>query len=79
MINTKWPMVMWFTINPKNYSFRNNEYCKKMKLGKEVGPSEVNTEMTVASSEIGVEVMMILGQRVLNGKGIPDETRFYKE
>ena len=34
--------------------------AKKMKLGKSIGPSEVNTEMIVASGKIGVEVMVKL-------------------
>ena len=44
-----------------------------MKLGKAAGPSEVSTEMVVASGEIGIQVMMELCQRVLDGKGIPTE------
>ena len=43
----------------------------KMKLGKAVGPSEVNTGAIVASGKIGVEVMVKLCQRVLDGKRIP--------
>ena len=43
---------------------------KKMKLGKVAVPSEMNTEVIVASSKIGMEFMMELCQRVLDGKGI---------
>ena len=45
----------------------------KMKSGRAAAPSKRNTEMIVASSKIGVEVMVKLCQRVLNGKRIPDE------
>ena len=38
---------------------------KKMRLGKAAGPSEINTEMIVASSRIELEVMMKLCQRVV--------------
>jgi len=46
---------------------------RAMKLGKAAGPSEVSTEMIIASGEIGVGVMMELCQNVLDGKGIPEE------
>ena len=46
---------------------------QKMKSGKVTGPSEVSVEMIVASGEIGVKVMMELCQRVLDGRGMPDE------
>ena len=46
---------------------------KKMKLGRAAGSSEMNTEMIVASNKIGVEVMVKLYQRDLDGKEIPNE------
>ena len=49
------------------------ETMDKMKSGKATGPSEVCVEMIVASDEIGVQVMMELCQRVLDGRGMPDE------
>ena len=49
------------------------EAMQRMKSGKATGPSEVSVEMIVASGEIGVKVMMELCQRVLNGRGMPDE------
>ena len=45
----------------------------EMKTGKAAGPSEVNVEMILASGEIGINVMMQLCQRVLDGNGMPDE------
>ena len=44
-----------------------------MKSGKATGPSEVSVEMIVASDKIGIKVMMELCQRVLDGRGMPDE------
>ena len=49
------------------------EAMQKMKSGKATGPSEVSVEMIVASGEIGVKVMIELCQRVLDGRGMPDE------
>ena len=49
------------------------EAMQKMKSGKATGPSEVSVVMMVANDEIGVKVMMELFQRVLDGKGMPDE------
>ena len=49
------------------------EAMQSMKLGKATGTSEVSVKMIVASSEIGVKVMMELCQRVLDGRGMPDE------
>ena len=46
---------------------------KVMKPGKGAGPSEVCAEMISASGEIWVSVMVELCQRVLDGKGMPDE------
>ena len=49
------------------------EAIQSMKSGKATGPFEVSVEMIVASSEIGVKVMMELCQHVLDGRGMPDE------
>ena len=49
------------------------EAIRKMKQGKAAGLSEVTTKMIVAGSRIEEEVMLQLCQRVLDGKGIPDE------
>ena len=49
------------------------EAIQSMKSGKATGTSEVSVEMIFASGEIGVEVMMGLCQRVLDGRGMPDE------
>ena len=49
------------------------EVTQKIKSGKATGPSEVSVEMIVASREIGVKIMMELCQRVLDGRGMPDE------
>ena len=48
------------------------EAIRKMKHGKAVGLSEVTTEMIVAGGRIAEEVMLQLCQRVLDGKGVPD-------
>ena len=47
----------------------------KMKLGKAAGPSEVNMDMIMASGKFGVGVLKKLCQRVLNGKGMPEERK----
>ena len=49
------------------------EAMQKMTLRKATGLSEVNVEMIVASGEIGIKVMIELCQRVLDGRGKPDE------
>ena len=49
------------------------EAIQRMKSGKATGPSEVSMEMIVESGEIGVKVMIELCQRVLDGRGMPDE------
>ena len=49
------------------------EAMQSMKSGKATGPSEVSVEMIVASDKIGIKVMMELCQRVLDGRGMPDE------
>ena len=46
---------------------------REMKTGKAVGPSEVSTEMIAASGEVGIRVMIELCQRLLDGKGMPEE------
>ena len=49
------------------------EAIQSTKSGKATGPSEVSVEMIVAGGEIGVKVIMELCQRVLDGRGMPDE------
>ena len=44
-----------------------------MKPEKAAGPSEVSAEMISASGEVGGSVMVELCQRLLDGKGMPDE------
>ena len=44
---------------------------KKMKLGKASELSEVSIEMINASGKVGIEAMMELCQKVLDGKGMP--------
>ena len=44
-----------------------------MKLGKAAGPSEANMDMIMASGKFGVGVLKKLCQRVLDGKGMPEE------
>ena len=49
------------------------EAKKTIKSRKANGPSEVSEEMIVASDKIWVKAMMELCQRVLDGRGMPDE------
>ena len=49
------------------------EAIQSMKSGKATGTYEASVEMIVASGEIGVKVMMELCQRILDGRGMPDE------
>ena len=49
------------------------EATNKIKLGKAAGPSEVNRDMIIASGKFGVGVIKKLCQRVLDGKGMPEE------
>ena len=49
------------------------EAIQSMKSGKATGTLGVSVEMIVAGGEIGVKVMMELFQRVLDGRGMPDE------
>ena len=46
---------------------------KMIKPGKEAGPSEICAEMISPGREVRVSVMVELCQRVLDGKGMPDE------
>ena len=46
-----------------------------MKLEKEAGPSEVNMDMIMASGKFGVGVIKKLCQRVLDGKGMPEDRK----
>ena len=45
----------------------------KMKLRKAAGPSEVSMDMIIASRKFGAGVLKKLCQRVLDGKGMPEE------
>ena len=49
------------------------EAMQRMKPEKATVPSEVGVEMINASGEIEMKVMMELCQRVLDGRGMPDE------
>ena len=49
------------------------EPINKMKLEKAAGPSEVNMDMIIASGKFGVGVIKKLCERVLDGKGMPEE------
>ena len=49
------------------------EAIQSMKSGKATGTFGVSVEMIGTSGEIGVKVMMELCQRVLDGRGMPDE------
>ena len=44
-----------------------------MKSGKATGPSEVDSEMIIASGDTGIKMMVELFQRVLDGRGMPEE------
>jgi len=44
-----------------------------IKTRKAPGPSEVNTEMVIASGQTGIRVLMELCQHVLDSKGVPHE------
>ena len=44
-----------------------------MKPGTAAGPSEVCAEMISVNGEVEVSVMVEFCQRVLDGKGMPDE------
>ena len=46
---------------------------KKMKLGKASGLSEVSMKMINASGKVGIDVMIKLCQRVLDGKEMPED------
>ena len=46
---------------------------REMKAGKTAEPSEVSVEMIAASGEIGISVMVVLRQGVLDGRGMPDD------
>ena len=51
------------------------EAINKMKLRKAAGPSEVNMDMIIASGKFSVGVIKKLCQRVLDGKGMPEERK----
>ena len=46
---------------------------KALQPGKAVGASEVCAQMISANRDVGIGVIMELGQRVLDGKGMPDK------
>ena len=46
---------------------------RKIKSGKATKPSEVDSEMIIASGDAGIKVMMKFCQRVLDGRGMPEE------
>ena len=47
------------------------EASKYLKIGKAPGPSEVYTEIILASRVVGITVLMELCHRILDGKGMP--------
>ena len=49
------------------------EAINKMKLGKAAGPTEVNMDMIIANGKFGLGIIKKLCQRVLDGKGMPEE------
>ena len=49
------------------------EAMNKMKLGKAAGPSKVHMDTIIASGKFGVGVVKKICQRVLDGKGMPEE------
>ena len=49
------------------------EEIRKMKQGKAAGLSEITMDVIVAGGRIAEEMMPQLCQRVLDGKGIPNE------
>ena len=69
----EWDLMLKTDVGEKVARNEIVEAMQKMKSGKATGPSEVSVEMIVASSEIGVNVMMELCQRVLDGRALPDE------
>ena len=44
-----------------------------MKFEKAAGPSQVNIDMIIARGKSGVKVIKKLSQKVLDGKGMPEE------
>ena len=46
---------------------------KIIKLGKASGLSEMSMEMVNASEKFGIDVIMKLCQRLLDGKGMPED------
>ena len=53
------------------------EVEKAVKIGKATGTSEVATEHIIASGMVRIEVIMETANRMLDGKGIPDDWRQY--
>ena len=48
---------------------------RKMKSGKATRPLEVHSKIIIASDDTGIKVMVELCQRVLDGRGMPEEWR----
>ena len=46
------------------------EAFKHLKIEKAPGPTEVNTEMILASGDVGISVLEEHCQRILDGRGI---------
>ena len=46
---------------------------RKMKSGKATGPMTVDSKMIIASGDTGIEVIVELCQRVLDGRGMSEE------
>ena len=51
------------------------EATNKMKLGKAAAPSEVNMSMIIASGKFGVGTIKKFCQKMLDGKGMPEERK----
>ena len=49
------------------------EEFRDMKNGKASRPSEVRAEFILSNGDIGFRVLMKLCQRILDGKGMPDD------
>ena len=45
----------------------------EMKTGNDSAPLDVSLEFAAASREVGIELMVVLCQRVLDGLGVPAE------
>ena len=72
MNGIKWQKQIWLKVEEVTHE-EVMEAMNKMKLGKAAGPSEVYMDMIMASGKFGVGVLKKLYQRVLDGKGMPEE------